>query len=308
MFRPFSIVSAAALVAALISNPAQALQRAFVASYGNDANTATNCLLGNPCRGFAAAMTVVDPGGEIVALDAAGYAAVTITKSVTITANPGFYAGISVASGTGVNIATPGVVVTLRGLNINGFGGSTGVNMSNGTRLSIENCVISNFGPAYGVYVSAPATVRIVDSLIRDNNYGVVIAGAATANIMGSKILGNAIAGVMVYSGTASAVASATITDSTLAKNDINVYAFETIASALSRIIVIRSSMTNGSYGVRSTFNGGPTFISVSDSLISGNSVGFAQEGAGATVESLGNNTARVNGPDVGTVTTVALR
>jgi len=43
-------------------------------------------------------MTQVDPGGEVIALDAAGYGAVTITKSVNIIANPGFYAGITASS------------------------------------------------------------------------------------------------------------------------------------------------------------------------------------------------------------------
>jgi len=179
-----SVLCASVAVAAASSMPAYALQRAFVASYGNDANTATGCLLANPCRGFAAAMTVIDPGGEIVALDAAGYAPVTINKSVTITANPGFYAGISVATGDGVTIATANVLVTLRGLNINGIGGSRGVVMTNGSRLSIENCVISNFS-SRGVFVDTAASVRVVDSLVRDNgNAGVFLQGGATADIV----------------------------------------------------------------------------------------------------------------------------
>ena len=57
---------------------------------------------------------MVDPGGEIVALDAAGYGAVNINKSVTIVANPGFYAGITASSGTAVTINTAAVNVTHR--------------------------------------------------------------------------------------------------------------------------------------------------------------------------------------------------
>src|SRR5450755_1642291 len=115
-------LSALALFATIAAMPAEAVQRVFVSSFGNDANTATNCGFTNPCRGFTAAMTVVDSGGEVVALDAAGYGAVTITKSVTIAANPGFYAGISASSGSAVTIATASVNVTLRGLNINSVG------------------------------------------------------------------------------------------------------------------------------------------------------------------------------------------
>ncbi|MEP7068148.1 MAG: right-handed parallel beta-helix repeat-containing protein [Usitatibacter sp.] len=307
MSRFSPVVFLLAVAGAMSVLPAEAVQRVFVASYGSDANTATNCGFTNPCRGFTAAMTVVDPGGEVVALDAAGYGAVTITKSVTLTANPGFYAGIAASGGNAVTIATAAVKVTLRGLNINGVGALNGVSMTNGAGLSIENCVISNFSTD-AVYVNATATVRIIDSLIRDNEFGIVLQGAATADIAHTKILGNASAGLLVFSQTASSTASATVTDSVLAKNNVNVHAFETVASALNRIVVIRSSITNGTYGLRSQFAGGPTVISVSESLVAGNSTGFSQEGAGSTLESLGNNTARFNGPDVGTVTSIALR
>jgi len=204
-------IFAAALVSA---NPAHALQRAFVASYGNDANTASGCLLANPCRGFAAAMTVVDPGGEIIALDAAGYAPVTINKSVTITANPGFYAGISVATGDGVTIATASVVVTLRGLNINGIGGAKGVNMTNGNRLSIENCVISNF-TSDGVFVNSTAKVRVADSLIRDNGHaGVYLQGGATGDVVRSIFLGNADFGVTAEGNVGATLTTVNVSDS----------------------------------------------------------------------------------------------
>ena len=307
MSRISQVVFVLAVAAAAACLPAVAVQRVFVASYGSDANTATNCSFANPCRGFTAAMSVVDPGGEVVALDAAGYGAVTITKSVTITANPGFYAGISASTGNAVTIGTAGVKVTLRGLNINGVGAANGVLMTNGSGLSIENCIISNF-LSTGVYVSATATVRVLDSLVRDNNSGIFLQGAVTADITGTKILGNGAAGLFVYSQTASSVASATVTDSVLAKNGVNVHAFETVASALNRIVVIRSTISNGAYGLRSQFGGGPTIISVSESLIASNTVGFSQEGAGSTLESFGNNTVRYNGPDTGTVTAVALR
>ena len=181
MHTRLTALSALALVAAITALPAQAVQRTFVASFGNDANTATNCGFANPCRGFTAALGVTDPGGEIVALDAAGYGAVTINKSVTITANPGFYAGISAATGNAVTIATASVNVILRGLNINSLGAVNGVSMTNGASLSIENCLISNFSAtdAAGVHVLNAATVKIVDSTFRGNYVGAWLQGGA---------------------------------------------------------------------------------------------------------------------------------
>src|ERR1700693_1663297 len=106
MSRLSAVVVALSLLAAVAATPAEAAQRAFVSSSGSDANTAMGCGLATSCRSFASAQTVVSDGGEIVALDAAGYGPITVTKNVTITANPGFYAGIAVASGSGVMIAT----------------------------------------------------------------------------------------------------------------------------------------------------------------------------------------------------------
>jgi hypothetical protein len=88
-----------ASVSTLASSHTYAAQRAFVASYGTDVNTAANCSLASPCRGFAAAATVTDANGEIIVLDSAGYGPVTITKSISIIAPAGVYAGITVFSG-----------------------------------------------------------------------------------------------------------------------------------------------------------------------------------------------------------------
>ena len=81
-------------------------QRTFVASVGSDAGP---CSITAPCRGFAAAVTKTSAGGEVIVLDSAGYGAVTITKSVSIIAPPGVYAGISVFSGNGITVNAPGV-------------------------------------------------------------------------------------------------------------------------------------------------------------------------------------------------------
>src|ERR1700682_830602 len=213
MSRLSPTVLALSLAAALTAIPAEAAPRAFVPSSGNDANTASGCGLAAPCRSFASAQTVVSDGGEIVALDAAGFGPITITKNVTITANPGFYAGIAAPSGDAVTIATASINVILRVLNINGTGGANGVVMTNGNRLSIENCVISNFS-TNGVDVRAAATVRIVDSLIRDNVNGVWLQGGAPADISGSKIAGNTSNGIYVNGNTASTTTTVAISDS----------------------------------------------------------------------------------------------
>jgi hypothetical protein len=118
---------------------AGAAPRNFVASFGTDANTASNCSLALPCRGFTAAQTVTDNNGEIIVLDSAGYGAVTITKSISIIAPVGVYAGISASSGgDGVRINTEGISVVLRGLTIISQGGNNGIAMTAGKKLTVK--------------------------------------------------------------------------------------------------------------------------------------------------------------------------
>jgi hypothetical protein len=304
MFRP--IVAITALVAALATHPAQAVQRTFVASFGNDANTATNCGFANPCRGFTAAQTVTDPGGEIVALDAAGYGAITITKSITITANPGFYAGISASGGHGVTIATASVNVTLRGLNINSIGGVDGVHMTTGAKLSIENCVISNFQGGNGVFVSTPAVVRIVDTIIRDGNVGAHFEGGATAVISNSKISGFPNRGVEAWGMPASTVTTVGINDSVLSGNYVAVDCYGQVAGGSARVSIDRAAIMNNSYGAISENSGaGACLISASNSVVTGNVYGFFQS-PGTVFESLGNSHVRQNSLNTaGTITVV---
>ena len=99
MSRNFPLAFLLALPCALMTIPAQAfVQRAFVSGKGDNANVATNCAVTAPCKTFAGALPVVAANGEIVAMDTAAYGSVTLTQSISLTAAPGVYAGISVFS------------------------------------------------------------------------------------------------------------------------------------------------------------------------------------------------------------------
>jgi len=296
---------------------AEANPRAFVASFGSDANTATSCGLANPCRNFAAAMSVVNDGGEVVALDAAGYGAVTITKSFTISANAGAYAGVAAATGDAITISGAAVNVTLRGLSINGTGGIHGVVMTNGAILSIENCVISNFSSASGgsgpfvaggsgVFVDTPATVRIVASLIRDSYDGLLLESGATATISRSRFFGNTNVGVHVIGNTASTTTSAAISDSVFSNPNVGVFAVAPCAGASALASVIRSTLSNNGIAAAVNTTAGTAVLTLSESLVTGNgNAGLFQSGSGV-LETLGNNTVRQNGPNIGAITPVS--
>ncbi len=162
--RSFVVALAAGLAAA--SSLAATQQRTFVASNGNDAN---GCTLVAPCRSFGAAITKTSPSGEVIVLDSAGYGTVTITKSVSITAPQGVYAGISATSGAGVTVDAPGATVVLRGLSINGQGGDFGVSVSQVDRLRIEGCVIANMTSNGILDTATGSDMVVIDTIVRDN-------------------------------------------------------------------------------------------------------------------------------------------
>ena len=309
MHARLTALSALAVIAAVATLPAQAVQRTFVASYGNDANTGTNCGFTNPCRSFTAAQVVTDPSGEIIALDAAGYGVITVVKSITITANPGFYAGISASANDAVLIATAGVNVILRGLNINGIGAANGVRMTAGSSLAVENCVISNFNNN-GIWIQANARVRVSDSVLRGNLVdGIALEAGANGSVVRTKSGANGRSGMLVQGTVAGVTATLSVTESDVASNQYGLAAFSTNATATGRLSVSRTSATNNLIdGVSIPPSGtGVALISIGDSQVTGNQTGLNNSGAGtATFETLGNNLVRQNGTNTtGTITSV---
>jgi len=303
MYRLTPIASAFAVAGMLACSTAEAVQRSFVASFGNDANVASLCTLASPCRSFTAAQGVTDANGEIIALDAAGYGAITITKSISIIANPGVYAGISASTGNAVTIATAGVNVTLRGLNINGVGATTGIRMTNGSRLTVENCVISNFS-VRAVHITGAFDVRVIGTVVRDNGLGFWVEDGVSATITGSHFRGSGDSGVIVWSTGAAVTTQVAISDSVISDNGVSGLVTSLIpAGATTRTTVTRSTLSNnGVYGIYTGTNGGSAIVSISYSALSGN--GTALNNASGTIRTQSNNTIENNGTATsGTIT-----
>ena len=169
-------VLAAALTCSLATGAAYARARVFVASYGDDANP---CTFGSPCKTFQHAHDVVDPGGEVTAIDSAGFGPINITKAVTITSPAGVEAGIvanAAADAIDIN-AGPSDAIALRGLTLNGAGvASNGIVFNTGRSLEIVDSSVSQFSN-FGILLQAPSSrVLIQDSISSDN----AVAGVST--------------------------------------------------------------------------------------------------------------------------------
>lgn len=173
------LLSAALLALGLtsISTMAQAAPpKVFVASTGNDANDGGRA---TPKRSFQAAHDAVAAGGEIVALDTAGYGAVTITKSVGIVVPPGVTGFVTVASGNGITInAGTSDVVTLRGLIVQGAGSQgSGVYAGQLGRLIVEDTTFQNFQQCLNFTPSNSAQLIVRGGAARNcSEFGVRVA------------------------------------------------------------------------------------------------------------------------------------
>jgi len=298
---PNALLALATALAALTADAAGT--RTHVSNAGSDANTAFSCDFAHPCRTFAAALAQTTPGGEILAVDSGGFGKLVIDRSVAIIAAPGAFAGIGVGAGgnaTGVEIATPGVDVVLRGLTLTGQGGDYGIHMTAGNSLTIEDCVVSGFSGAarHGARIAAAAGVRITRSVFRGNDYGVELNAGATAAIAESSFLGGSTVSIYVL-GTTGTTTTAAVSDTLVADGSIGIGTYILPAGAAGKISITRSTIVNNSFiGVLSQSSAGTSEVTLGGSMVSGSSWGLRRIPGvgGAVLQTLGDNLVTENG------------
>jgi hypothetical protein len=137
------------LVSLLASAPAHAqATRTWISGVGDDVNP---CSRTAPCKTFAGAISKTAAFGEINCLDPGGFGGITITKSITLNCHE-VMGSILVAGTPGVTInAAATDKVILRNLQIQGLlgsptAGTIGVRILSAASVSIEDCVITQFG------------------------------------------------------------------------------------------------------------------------------------------------------------------
>ena len=204
MTRMIFIAAALALVGLpAVSAQAQA-PRTFVSAAGSDSNP---CSFAAPCRHFQAAVNATSAGGEVDALDPAGYGPITITQAITIEGQGWSYIAPP-ANGNGITINAVSGNVAIRGVSLDGAGitGNTnGIVFNSGASLTVENCVVRNmatdgllFNSAADVPPITKQTLSVSNSYFNDNgNVGLLIgahgSGALTAAIDRTAFYGNSV-------------------------------------------------------------------------------------------------------------------
>jgi hypothetical protein len=176
-------MNSAASVSANFASGGTLRARVFVASYGSDSNA---CTFGSPCKTLQQAVNVVAAGGEVTAIDSAGFGPIIITQAVTITSPNGVEAGIVPTSGGNAITITagPSDAVVLRGLTLNGGGvGYNGIVFNSGESLTVNNCVAQNFLYGGGITgngiliqpTSGAVNFAIVNTTVMNNGFAGIL-------------------------------------------------------------------------------------------------------------------------------------
>jgi hypothetical protein len=302
---------ATAFTCSLFTAPAFAARdRVFVASYGNDDNP---CTFGSPCKTFQNAYSVVATGGEVTAIDSAGFGPLSISKSVTITSPAGVEAGIQAAAGefAAITISAPGASVVLSGLTVSGAdAGVTGIYVQAAANLEVVNCAIRGFtngesadGTGINLEVTAPINFLISNTIVADNSNGIVYGynGASTAasanGVIDHVVATNNHSGIAIFSSSIAAEpAYFTISNSTISNNTGD--GLDIVDSVASRFVVnIDSSYFNNNQGdgIFASGVGSSTVVLLGRSVISANGL-YGITYTNSTFATYGDNRINWNG------------
>ena len=215
--------------------------RSAVSLNGSDLNT---CTTTSPCRSFATALANTVSGGEVIALDSAGYGPFVISDSVTVSGAPGAHAAITTTSGDGIVVNYGDV--TLRNLVVLGTAAANnGIRNTGAQTLHVVNCFIGGFvnpnGQGRGIVSGSGilyaervrihknaaginvqfGDARITDSTLDDNTDGLFLSGPIRVDIANTAISGNYYG---LYIATEVYTLDVTLNGCTVALNEVGLY------------------------------------------------------------------------------------
>jgi hypothetical protein len=283
--------------------------RTWVSGVGDDVNP---CSRTAPCKTFAGAISKTATSGEINVLDPGAFGAVTITKSITISAED-IQAGVLATLGSsGIIVNAPATaVVVLRGLDIEGAGtGAHGIRFLAGGALHVENCTINNFAQkGINFEPSGASELFVSDTVVRNNQISAVNsggifvkpsgAGSARVTLDNVQMLNNQF-GLRIEGGTV-----ATVSNSVAGGN--STHGFIAVGTAVGAAILhLESSVSSNNAGEGVRANQAGSTVTISGTAVTGN-LGTGLLPNGGAIVSFGNNSVAENGVNGSPTSTVPL-
>jgi len=303
-----------ASVATLLLLPLGALAqsfRAYVASYGNDANPCTVAL---PCRLLPAALNAIASGGEIWMLDSANFnsGTVIIAKSASILAVPG-QIGSVVAFGGGPAVSIPiAVTVSLRNVLITNNvtnPGTFGVQTSGGT-LNVEDALFSNLNST-AIHATGTADVNVVRTVFRNLglNYAIYAQDGPHVTVANSQLIGTN--GIGAFSLTPVTTVINVNDTSIVGGGNEGLFAYSSASSGIAKIFATRVTIERQGYALdaETYVSNATAYIVCSYCTVVNNSNPVFAFGSGGIIKSLGNNYIGDNtGPETGSLGPTPMR
>ena len=287
-------IAAALALAVLPAVPAHAQSpRTFVSAAGNDSNP---CSFAAPCRHFQAAVNATSLGGEVDALDPAGYGPIIISQAITINGQGWSYIAPP-ASGNGITINAVSGNVFIHGVSLNGVGITGGTNaivFNSGGSLTVTDCVAQNFAFNSGNIVTGHGILMHPTS------------GAIKFVITNTIVSNNGFNGIYYLPASGSTATATGVIDHVVATNNQGGIAITTSLGSGSTTAAISNSVAsnNGSSGIGVENNSAALAVSIDNTSISGNQTGIAA--LGTPIVTLGRSvvTANTTGIDNNTTST----
>lgn len=273
-----------ALVVFLTSGVFAQNNRSAVSVNGNDANS---CTVASPCRSFTAAIAVTNDGGEVVALDSAGYGPFVIAKSVTVSGAPGVHAAITTGiANDGILINAPAGHITIRNLVFFGVSASnSGVDQLTAADVYIGDCLFRDYSTGVSISDGDATIERCV--IIRMQGVGIDVSGSHRVVIVDCTIQDSDSVGLYV-----SGHGQVAIVHSTIARVNTGIFANAPMDSGVNAIINAKDCVIAGNaLGVSvNSVSGNIAAIYLSDCVINYNNTTVSVAGPGAAVYTYGNN------------------
>jgi hypothetical protein len=285
---PSALLAALACSVFAVSAQAQS-PRTFVSAAGNDSNP---CSFAAPCRHFQAAVNATSPGGEVDALDPAGYGPITISQAITIEGQGWSYIAPP-ASGNAITINAVSGNVSIHGVSLNGVGisGSTnGIAFFSGSSLNVRDSVIQNFS-SRGILFAPTASSKIFvsDTFIGANSdMGIYIVTSGSQIVSGTlnrvKLQSNTNDGLRVNTTDNTNI---TVSDSESANNGFGITAITT-NSPLN--VFVRNSVISNNSNTGLVANGIVATIRITRSTVTGNGLDWSTTIGGSVTSYSDNN------------------
>jgi hypothetical protein len=274
-------LAGSALIAVLLADVGSAVvPRAFVSTTGIDTNP---CSAAQPCRSFNQALTVVEPGGEIIVQDSGGYSTgFTITQSVTIDAG-GFDASVINTSANDLCTISAGAsdTVVLRGISFHGANLSVkGINVTQVGSLYIEHCSISGFGgfTGAGINVKNGGNIFVTDTDVRKCDDGLLAytgtGGAALNLVAHDSRFSECSNSAVQIGGNGSGGATGSLINCTAAVSGIGFWAISDASPGVRLTLVNCRAIANTNTGVTAVGSPGIATIRMTNCVVTENPTG----------------------------------